>query len=174
MVYQMAMKLDMVWDAVSVSLLAYVIFPFIVFIATGSQIYFLLFVGMITTAIVVKLLKILFYKHKRPKGACDCDIFNSKGSAEEHPGMPSGHVATLTFFFVFLWILSWQNGEFTSIIDHVLFIAIASLLIAAMGMARYYKKCHNTMQIVAGIVVGTVIAITYMMLWYRMKNHLRK
>ena len=83
----------------------------------------------------------------RPAGASRCGALN-----EEMPdsnGMPSGHMAVLTFLLVCLV----QFFPDKKIKKSVLWL-IAGVWLAAMGWARYYKKCHTPLQLLGGVGYG--------------------
>jgi hypothetical protein len=162
----------MLWNSISITILVYIFYPLIIFILTRDPVYFIMFIGILSCAAIVKLLKVIFPTVKRPKGACDCGAFNQGGNDEGQPGMPSGHVACITYFFVFLGVLRAMYGT-ASIYDHTLYIVIAMFLITMMSLSRYHKKCHDVRQIIGGIVVGTMLAIVNIMLWLKMKNYIR-
>lgn len=162
----------MLWNSISITILVYVIYPLIIFIVTKDPIYFIMFIGILACALIVKLLKMVFHKAKRPQGACGCGTFNEDSNNEGEPGMPSGHVACITYFFVFLGLLRVWKGK-GSTIDHVLYVIIALFLISMMSLSRYHKKCHDVRQIIGGVMVGGALAIANVMLWIKMKKHLK-
>jgi membrane-associated phospholipid phosphatase len=112
--------------------------------------YTLLFGEMACTIIqhCIKMMTTGWYPpiFKRPDGACDCNLFNLGGKMDNKSGFPSGHVASVSFFMEMMIlrdnISSWYNK---------LIYYIPVLLIA---YARYMKKCHNIVQIIAGYILG--------------------
>ena len=87
---------------------------------------------------------------KRPDGASDCNLFNSGGNMEHKSGFPSGHVASISFLMEMMIlrdnIFSWYDKSLYYV--PILFIAYA----------RYMKKCHNIIQIIAGYILGYGLA----------------
>lgn len=108
-------------------------------------------VGLITCIVIVEFIKHII-KQKRPKGARGCGIRNKDISNEGEMGMPSGHVATVAFFFMFL-VLTTTESSYRFLIG-----IIGIPFIILMGVSRYYKKCHSVEQIIAGAFTGSLMA----------------
>jgi len=87
---------------------------------------------------------------KRPDGATDCNLFNTGGKAGHCSGFPSGHVASITLLMEMLLLRNNTTGLYNKITYYV--------PIVLMGYSRYMKKCHNTIQIFAGYVLGYSVA----------------
>jgi len=94
----------------------------------------------------------------RPQGASNCGLFN-----EEHHdsnGMPSAHMAVLTFLLVVL-VLFFPDKKF----NKTILLLFAGLWLVAMGWAQSYKHCHTLLQLLGGVgygftfVLGTVFAL---------------
>lgn len=87
---------------------------------------------------------------KRPDGATNCNLFNTGGCVDHMSGFPSGHVATMTVFMETLLLRSNQN----SITYYILY----KLPILIVAYARVMKGCHNIIQVIAGYILGYVVA----------------
>lgn len=119
------------------------------------------FSGIITCIVVAHLLKQVMFEYKRPEGACNCGTLNNGGmTTDQEPGMPSGHVATVTFFFVYL-ALYRHNMKDIPTIEHAVYYLVAVASISLMALARYHKKCHDIPQIIGGVVLGFTMALFY-------------
>jgi membrane-associated phospholipid phosphatase len=94
----------------------------------------------------------------RPEGASNCGLFNEADHTSN--GMPSAHMAVLTFLLAVLLVF-FPNKKFNKTILWV----VAGLWLAAMAWARSYKQCHTLLQLVGGVgygftfVLGTVFAL---------------
>ena len=105
----------------------------------------------------IKLLnypKSLNWLIKRPNGSFNTDILSRDGISTS-PGFPSSHMTTTSFFCVYI-ILRHYYYKNKNIVKISLFNI---LLILLMGLARYYKKAHNIYQILAGILLGSILSI---------------
>jgi membrane-associated phospholipid phosphatase len=99
------------------------------------------------------------YIFKRPDGARNCSLFNSGGLVDEKSGFPSGHMCSISFVMIYLYL---KNQKYTS--ENFILYNIPVLLVA---IGRYMKGCHNLIQILAGFIVGFSVA---MFLFPRRKN----
>lgn len=109
-----------------------------------------------------RLKKIVFKKlqpiSKRPKEACGCDFFSLRGDVGGKPGLPSTHMAIVSYFSFFnMMIISKYTSQKNSIIFYSLNLAFLLLT----GWSRYYKKCHNIEQIIAGTLLGSIYAYLF-------------
>ena len=100
---------------------------------------------------------------RRPDGAFNTDYLSRHGpSKKDAPGFPSGHMTSITSFCIYM-ILRKMDGrtlkEFVK--EEPLYFYINILLIILMGFARWYKKCHNIVQIIAGIIYGGITTYLY-------------
>ena len=91
----------------------------------------------------------------RPFCAKDCNLLNNDGPCDDEPGFPSGHVATTSFFFNYLLLRFINNFD----INNLKYIILYNIPVLLTGISRYYKKCHNNLQIVSGYILGIIIAI---------------
>lgn len=147
----------MLWDIISLSYLLYVVVIGVyLFIEKRSR--FLRFtLGLMTGQLFIKY----FHRYnwhttfKRPEDAVNCNMFNRGNYYTERGGMPSGHVSMTTYIWVYL-CLSVKR------LDIAIAGAVAILL---MGLSRYYKHCHTPLQIVMGVVFGTLYALVWIPTW---------
>ena len=105
--------------------------------------------------------KTLDFLLNRPSGACNTDILSRNGPKPINtPGFPSGHMTLTSVFAVYrLLRLYRQQGSIKQVlrkntVEVLLYVAV----IVAMGYARWYKRCHNIYQIVAGFLFGSIFA----------------
>lgn len=115
---------------------------------------FLFFIQLLVVDVfLVPFLKHLPYPNfiynitRRPVGATNCDYLSKMPSTLNAPGLPSGHMTVTTMFSVAKML---ENKSTNSIILH-------SCIVVLMALARYYKKCHNIVQIIAGTILGTIL-----------------
>jgi membrane-associated phospholipid phosphatase len=124
-----------------------------------SEKYILGYFSSIFIAQLIKYILFPFFEFaKRPEGACGCDYISQKGDVSGRPGCPSGHMSTTAYFVVYnLMILI--NGDFIKKnINKNFFIVANIVLLLLMAWARYYKKCHSFIQILLGIILGSILA----------------
>ena len=88
---------------------------------------------------------------KRPSGAMNCNLFNTGGLVDYKSGFPSGHVTDATFFSTML-ILRKEITDIKTIFYY-------NIPVILMGYARIMKGCHNFIQVVAGYILGYILAI---------------
>lgn len=107
--------------------------------------------------IISELLKKLIYPFtplaRRPEGACNCDLISKNGDVSGKPGLPSTHMAVISYFAVYNLMLL-NNYNITK--NKHIFILLNILLIILTGWARYIKKCHSIFQIVSGTILGSI------------------
>ena len=140
------------------------------------KIWALLFVWTIATGISSLFLKRMvcrLFPHleciKRPRGACDCDIFISDGDQSERPGFPSGHSSMVGMYagiMIFLSIhnLSHYSDNSVSVYQFLLAIFMSLTLIILNGYARVEKRCHNWLQVAGGTAWGIFIGAMFVFL----------
>ena len=126
----------------------------------------LLLVILITNTIVRSLKRLPYPKSwhsytMRPEGASGCDYLSRKGMCKPGtPGMPSGHMASVSLFSVFMILSKIYSSEGLKFkFDDMMFLIINLGLIILTAFARYYKKCHNGLQILLGTIFGSVVGI---------------
>ena len=133
-----------------------------------------LFIYLMLAGFIVRFLKDLPYPKSwrwvtdRPKGASNCDYFSRNGLCKPGtPGMPSGHMTHTTIFAVVMILGRYFSAKGRKInIENILFYGINVALIVVMAFARYYKKCHNIPQIIAGFILGSGLGY----LFYHLMN----
>lgn len=104
--------------------------------------------------------KILFKKFtgtERPTSARGCDFFSIGPDVSGKPGFPSGHMSVTSAACV-MFILFLINSNKFNKLTKVFLIILNLLFIVIMGWARHVKKCHNILQIIGGIILGTTIS----------------
>jgi len=117
------------------------------------------FFWMIGTSVIVELIKRIKYPPflynitRRPKGSYNTDFLSRNGRQPDNtPGFPSGHMAITTLYcYIKILKLNMKN-----VIGRSYYI----LIIILMGVSRYFKKCHNLVQILFGSLFGLVSGIT--------------
>lgn len=123
---------------------------------------FLFAIYILFADIIVSLLKRIpysktswFYPHtRRPKGANRCDYLSrNMDYTDESPGLPSGHMTTTSIFATYM---TMKNPTI-----HYFFLHGG--IVTVMGMARYYKKCHTSLQIGLGTALGVGMGALYYM-----------
>lgn len=133
-------------DAISISVIALYIIPFLLYIFTGNYIHFKAFLGTAGTTIISETIKhfIIGKASPRPQGAKDCNLMCDDGNQSGRPGMPSGHSSEVAFFSGFYY------QQTTNPIIRSLLVGYAGLVM----LARYIKRCHTINQIVTGALLG--------------------
>jgi len=162
---------DRLADWVSLAPAACYVVLLALLVATRDPYYIVIAVGMTTIALAVKMTKTAtrpFLRGDfaewlaRPSGARGCGALNGEecdgggvGGDGACPGMPSGHQAIMAFF-VFSVIFYHR----LTVVSAPLWIALLALNFA-VGVSRVYKECHTIPQVVAGSVVGILIAVAF-------------
>jgi membrane-associated phospholipid phosphatase len=97
----------------------------------------------------------------RPNGACNCSLLNRGGAVGGQPGFPSGHSATVGMMLV--GISLYARNKDTSPDGRYWKLITAGLSCIALGtlLARYYKQCHNLIQIITGFALGCAFAFGF-------------
>ena len=88
---------------------------------------------------------------KRPDGAKNCNLFNKGGLVENQSGFPSGHVTIVSFFMEMLLLRNNNN-------DNILKKIYYNIPTILVGYARVGKGCHNCIQVIAGYLLGYMVA----------------
>lgn len=144
----MIVKIDSFYDVLSlITVLSYV---YIIYI--GDM---LLLSGSVVTVFIHYIIKQITYGwyppiFKRPDGATNCGIFNTGGVVDYKSGFPSGHVAAISFIMNSL-LLNSRNSD----IFNLFYYNVPAILVA---YARVMKGCHNTIQVIAGYLLGYSVA----------------
>lgn len=160
----MFIKLDSMYDFISVFALVaniYILFSLELTLILGSGLclFFHDFLKEVTTGWYAPIFK-------RPNGAMNCSLFNTGGLVDHKSGFPSGHVTSISFLMNMLWLRSTKNN-WTSIFMY-------NFPIVLMGYARIMKGCHNFIQVVAGYLLGYVVAKLLYTYESEIKNMLQK
>lgn len=121
--------------------------------------YFLLFFEMLyVDRIIVPFIKNQDYPNyvryitDRPQNAQRCDYLSRETTMRSRAGFPSGHMTVTAMFAVYQICDKFiKNNQ----LHYDIHLFIHMMLIVTMGFARYYKKCHNIIQIIAGTILGT-------------------
>lgn len=154
-------------------------------------------IGFVTTLLSTDILKQIFFPlfdaAKRPEGARGCDFFSIKGDVSGRPGFPSGHMSIVTYWALYnilLLVNRYKNDPFNGEIDlntidskysskskapydhlWIIFLILLNIvLVVLMAWARHFKKCHNIIQIVGGIVFGSLLGYLFFYLSNKFKN----
>ena len=154
-------------DMVSVTplLMYYLLIADVLVFGSISSLKFL--VSMLFVSVSTDIIKRLPYPKslykitRRPEGAKNCDFLSKGGICKVNaPGFPSGHMAATVFFLVLIILLYYRDYRTFSAFakDHYRLIGFSVLFIGLMGWSRYYKKCHNMIQIVGGSLFGLGMA----------------
>jgi membrane-associated phospholipid phosphatase len=109
--------------------------------------------GFSIVSVLVDIIKRIPYPNSfikytyRPSGAQNCNLLSNNGVYPiNSPGFPSGHMATMSFYFTYIYLI---NKKFNS---------IDLLILLAIGWSRYYKNCHTLLQIICGTGFGSIMA----------------
>jgi len=144
-------------SAIPITIYIALLYQFI--LSENISILFLFFEMLYVDRIVVPFIKNQPYpdylKHitDRPQNAQRCDYL-SREPLRNKAGFPSGHMTVTAMFAVYQICDKFiQSGKLHY--DIHLFIHI--MLIVTMGFARYYKQCHNVIQILVGTMLGTAM-----------------
>lgn len=93
---------------------------------------------------------------KRPNKAFNCNMCNNDGDVSKNAGFPSGHMATISLIMNFY--LFYNNKTYDLI--HWKDIILYNIPCVLVAYGRYSKSCHNIIQIVAGYLLGLLMAYT--------------
>ena len=138
----MFIKVKSIYDIFSLIVLVAIVYFIVYFDIT---IILGILVCMLLQDFIKKITKGLYPPvFKRPDGARDCSIFNTGGNVEQESGFPSGHVAIISF------VMNFLNLKEKNIIYNIPIILVA--------LSRYFNKCHNIIQIIAGYLLGYGVA----------------
>lgn len=99
-----------------------------------------------------------------------CGIFNKCQEINGQPtfGMPSGH-AQITSFSAMFWTMYILQQE--DIIQYKKIISISLLWVIALliWISRVKIGCHNVIQVICGIIVGTILGYLYFLFLKKLK-----
>ena len=146
------MTATQVANAISLSIIVALFGPLLAYFYTWNTAYLLLTLKNVALNGVVIALKYLFGTTgiaARPAGAAACDLFCMGPPVGGKEGMPSGHMATATFFV---------TAMYTHLGGNSWILVVGVPWIIAMAWSRWFKKCHNIWQLLAGALLGIVAA----------------
>lgn len=136
------------------------LFPLVLYVYTIIEFYknnnIYLLSGCILSYIIHRVIKNATHGYypeyfKRPDNATDTNIFNTGGFSGNNPGFPSGHVLTTAFVLYYLIFIENQSLlTLDSINKQIIIIIIA--------YARVKKSAHKIIQVIAGYIIGLVLA----------------
>ena len=161
------------WDAVSVSYVGLLAYPFVRLAATMNPVYAVMGVGAVAADLVTKCAKKVAVRTvgpgaplpgalARPPGARDCDIFCRNGSCAGAPGFPSGHAAVAAFVLASILQVDVAPGRMP------LACALAAAALALIGYSRTAKLCHTPAQVLAGAATGAALSLAALLPLRRM------
>lgn len=138
-------------DAISMSSSLLFIIPIILYIKTGLFYHINILLGFIFTILSSEFIKrnIIGNLSIRPQGANNCNVLCNDGIQEGKPGMPSSHMASLLYITTVYY-------DITPVLVQKLLI----VYVIFMAIARYFKKCHSVLQILAGSLYGIIIGLS--------------
>ncbi len=155
-----------IWDIISIIPLAIclgLLYNFLIF-PQKNILDLILLLYLVSSDLLVKIIKSIPYPKSlsywmdRPNGAKNCDYFSRNGVVPPHtPGMPSGHMTHICLFVTVMMLgrLKTKTGLDVSW-DNLFYYGVNSSLVILMAFARYFKKCHNIYQIIAGGFLGFI------------------
>jgi hypothetical protein len=150
----MLLIMPFLWNVLSVSLVLVFLAPWVMWLFFGDLAYAILGVCSLGVVLSTKVMKVWLGggggAFGRPAGACTCDIMCTGGNVAGQAGFPSGHMA-VTAFVIGALAMRFQG----------LSRAVAAVYIGSMGLARWSKRCHSWLQIVAGTLYGLSLAYVF-------------
>ena len=118
--------------------------------------------------------KFMYDITRRPKGAMACDLLSQKGRAKPGTaGFPSGHMTSISLFAVFMILGKYEiyrkkNKSIKEFFSKEIFYILTNIgIILITAWARYYKNCHSIFQIVSGIILGSILAYIFVLVFVR-------
>lgn len=146
-------------DAVSLSFLSGFAGPVVAWAATGDPWWLWLLAGLFGANATVAAAKeatrwagVRSGLLVRPVEARGCDAFCVAGASGGAPGFPSGHMTTVAMVVAGAWLGLKSDGL------RLLVVLLGVPWIAAMAWARWAKRCHTVLQIMAGALWGFTVA----------------
>lgn len=98
---------------------------------------------------------------RRPAHASNCSMINGGGDVSiKKSGFPSGHATVTSFIFTTFLIESVKRYKSKNSIPIALLI-YSTILLLLIPLARTDLNCHSGKQVIAGLILGGVIAICY-------------
>lgn len=156
---------ERVLDYVSAFNLALISYPFLQFTLTGDFFFVVFSFSIIVCHLVTAGLKRLtasYVAHPaflRPLHARNCDIMCRNGLVGGKPGFPSGHMSSTALFCTLIILYKYRVTGSTKF-ELMVLGAVAFAFTMLTALARFYKGCHNIIQIGCGTVLGVVLGFT--------------
>lgn len=135
------------------------------------------FIGICVQLIVNIILKYSFhkiYKNRkiplfgsglRPEGAANCGFFYDKHESKYKGlsyGFPSGHSQSAAFISFYLYFFVHKKYYKTNKLIYIILTTILILLMVITMLSRIYvENCHTIGQVIAGALIGAIIAYIY-------------
>lgn len=165
---------SIIWDIVSIIPLAIclgLLYNFLI-LPQQNMLDLVLLLYLVSSDLLVKIIKSISYPKSlsylmdRPIGAKNCDYFSRNGPTPPNtPGMPSGHMTHICLFVTVMMLGRISNlKSFDVSWNNLFYFGTNISLIGFMGMARYFKKCHNIYQIAAGSGLGFILGLLFIIL----------
>jgi membrane-associated phospholipid phosphatase len=158
----------MLLDAISISILPAWLGLFIYGLWIKSETIIAICVFAVVVDVTTQLLKTFLGNYisasilHRPDKNAKCSMLNRNSNEKWGTfAIPSGHMTSVVIFAI-AFVFIFQNN----------FVVLTGILyIVLMAFARYYKKCHNLLQIIAGILYGSLLGFVIITI---IKNYLKK
>jgi membrane-associated phospholipid phosphatase len=150
---------NIIFDYISVLPIFFFISLFYSYFVFNKKNDLVLFFWLFLAAILTEFIKIipmpleLNWLVKRPNGASNIDLLSREGPTLSN-GFPSGHMTVTTLYCVYIIMRNLHNN--TKYQNRIILIHL--ILIILMGISRYFKKVHNIYQIIAGVILGYLLA----------------
>ena len=114
------------------------------------------FLGGSVISVCLNLLLKKVIQDPRPIGWNAAGKYIESGGLSDQWGMPSGHMQMSAFTLAF-WYFAVGERSRSSLTSGVFGVA-ATILLFITAVQRYVYRKHNVMQLLAGVVVGTMLA----------------
>lgn len=145
------------------------------------NVYIAMFLSIMFGTLIEKIFKLIPYPKslnkftKRPYLARNCNSLSNDGRRPSGmPGFPSGHMTSTTIFAMWNILIAYDSVNYNIeklIIDKWINVIVNMLLILVMAYTRLSKRCHTPFQIISGIILGVVIAISTFNFYNKIKDN---
>ena len=161
------LRADLFNNMVSISVLLFILLPLIIFLISNYTQFLYLWIFILSlfvcaTTAIFKRLICWFSTHPalyRPNNGNCCSIFNKPQDSVLEPAFPSGHMSTATFVATCLLLNIIKNVQ--PFIIQLVLSTMLILYVFLIGYSRYYKQCHNVLQICGGFIYGLITAASF-------------
>jgi len=139
----------MLTGVLSFSVVPFMAWPFFQAYVSNDFRYMLVGLGAIGVGYGVQQLKQLMPRVSpflRPVGAHNCGLLNNGGRSGGEPAFPSGHSAVAAYLATVA--VAGGDSGFAEL--------LAAVYVCAVAYSRIKRKCHNLVQVSAGVMVGVV------------------